>query len=331
MKRIVDENFGTDEYPEQTTKDQLKKSAEECGLEHWGQLKLLMSEIEFLTPFTDAARHSDNYSCVVIYAGAAPGIHIPILRDLFPKFRYILIDPSYSIIENGQYENIEVMKRKMDNKLAIELERRYSGRILFISDIRTPPRDEEDHIQHQLRIQTDMHSQRAWYKHLHPECSMFKFRLPWTTEIFESTTKYLEGNIHLQVYGPFFSHESRLIVGKGAASKKYDNTLYEKNMAYFNLNMRILQTIEGRNYDRMASKEIIEKYLSRQSRVDKNPATKYIQNYKRRGTMDEIVGGIFIGIYRHLDTLCKQHIPHISQKWSSHYYSSNGPSASPSH
>ncbi len=39
---------------------------------HWGQLKLLLSEIEFLTPYYEC-----NY--LVVYAGAAPGVHVPIL------------------------------------------------------------------------------------------------------------------------------------------------------------------------------------------------------------------------------------------------------------
>jgi hypothetical protein len=51
-----------------------------------GQRKLLLSEIEFLTLF---ARPGD----VVVYAGAAPGYHIPYLLDLFPFIKMVLVDP----------------------------------------------------------------------------------------------------------------------------------------------------------------------------------------------------------------------------------------------
>lgn len=54
---------------------------------HWGQNKLLMSEIEFLTD------HSQGYD-LVIYAGAAPGTHTNYLSKLFPKVTFLLIDPS---------------------------------------------------------------------------------------------------------------------------------------------------------------------------------------------------------------------------------------------
>lgn len=54
---------------------------------HWGQRKLLMSEIEYLT------LHGDKAS-LIVYAGAAPGTHIAILSEMFPQHRFILVDPA---------------------------------------------------------------------------------------------------------------------------------------------------------------------------------------------------------------------------------------------
>jgi len=54
---------------------------------HWGQRKLLLSEIEFLTHYSDL-------STLVVYAGAAPGSHITMLADMFPKHNFILYDPN---------------------------------------------------------------------------------------------------------------------------------------------------------------------------------------------------------------------------------------------
>lgn len=46
---------------------------------HWGQMKLLLGEIEFLTPYM----HIQNL-CVV-YVGSAPGHHLKVLVDLMPE------------------------------------------------------------------------------------------------------------------------------------------------------------------------------------------------------------------------------------------------------
>jgi hypothetical protein len=53
---------------------------------HVGQLKLAMSEIQFLTGVKGP--------CYVVYAGSAPSNKIPILCELFPAVTWILIDPN---------------------------------------------------------------------------------------------------------------------------------------------------------------------------------------------------------------------------------------------
>lgn len=49
------------------------------------QRKLLMSDILFLTNYGEQ-------SDIVVYVGAAPGLHIPFLSSLFPTHTFILID-----------------------------------------------------------------------------------------------------------------------------------------------------------------------------------------------------------------------------------------------
>lgn len=46
---------------------------------HWGQLKLLLGEIEFLTPYMGVE------DLCVVYMGSAPGHHIKVLVDMMPK------------------------------------------------------------------------------------------------------------------------------------------------------------------------------------------------------------------------------------------------------
>src|SRR5688572_5255739 len=65
-----------------------KTAGEKKTVIHWGQRKLLLSEIEFLT------WHA-FHGCAVVYAGAAPGTHIPYLCKLFPWVqKWILYDPT---------------------------------------------------------------------------------------------------------------------------------------------------------------------------------------------------------------------------------------------
>ena len=58
---------------------------------HWGQLKLLVGELEFFAPYMDAPE------VTVVYAGASPGHHLPVLMDLLPKtWKWLLYDQNPS-------------------------------------------------------------------------------------------------------------------------------------------------------------------------------------------------------------------------------------------
>ena len=66
-----------------------RRADEEKTAIHWGQRKLLMSEIEFLLSTLPKSQQ-----CVVVYAGAAPGTHVRILADMFPSHLFVLVDPA---------------------------------------------------------------------------------------------------------------------------------------------------------------------------------------------------------------------------------------------
>jgi hypothetical protein len=51
----------------------------ESSVLHWGQMKLLLGEIEFLTPYLDVE------NLCVAYMGSAPGHHLKVLVDLMPR------------------------------------------------------------------------------------------------------------------------------------------------------------------------------------------------------------------------------------------------------
>lgn len=198
---------------------------------HWGQMKLLISEIEFLTPF-----YGDHFH--VVYAGAAPGIHMPILAEMFPTMSFTLVDPAPSMIATGDYPTITVMRTYMTNELAQTFKNSHGSNLLLISDIRIGSDDaNETHTAMQTRIHRDMELQRGWIDVMQPQSSMLKFRLPWN--LGNGKTMYPLGTVLLPVYGKVLTHEARLVVDRGAQDHAYDNSLYEGQMAYFNRVLRI--------------------------------------------------------------------------------------------
>jgi hypothetical protein len=201
---------------------------------HWGQLKLLLSEIEFLTPYQGNIVHN------VIYAGASPGIHIPILAKMFPKFIFTLVDPQPSMIEEGndKYKKIFVIQNYMTEGLS-ESFRLHKDNILFISDVRVgaDKTRKETPQEMQRRIHNDMIAQQKWLRIMNPVSSMLKFRLPWDLHK-KKITEYSRGKIYFPVFGKRLTHEARLVVERGAGLTRYDNGLYEGQMACFNQFLR---------------------------------------------------------------------------------------------
>ena len=69
---------------------------------HNGQRKLMLSEIQHLTHHLD----SKNEEAIVFYAGSAPGNKAYIISQLFPKVKFIFIDPNeVRIYVNGQHDD----------------------------------------------------------------------------------------------------------------------------------------------------------------------------------------------------------------------------------
>jgi hypothetical protein len=82
-----------------------RRKGEDKTTVHFGQRKLLVSEIEFLT-IVFQNLEADNKKVVLIYAGAASGQHIPTLAEAFPFIEYLLIRL-----------NLKLMKRVLKVKL----------------------------------------------------------------------------------------------------------------------------------------------------------------------------------------------------------------------
>jgi hypothetical protein len=247
---------------------------------HWGQRKLLMSEIEFLTNYGEPGR-------IVLYVGAAPGTHINYLSDLFPDLKFVLVDPREFRVQTS--ERIEIIQDFFTDELAYEF--RGLG-VLFISDIRTASWQEMSQEDVENYVEKDNIAQMRWHGIMRPLRSMLKFRLPWTIE--GASRKYLDGDIYLPVWGPPTTTETRLVprrcpihVMQEAAEERkqgikvkddnptswcdlkiYDCLKYQEQMFYFNTVTRVTfynHDVKGDGidhcYDCRAEIHILQKYL----------------------------------------------------------------------
>jgi hypothetical protein len=190
---------------------------------HWGQRKLLMSEIEFLSMY---ARPGD----VVLYVGAAPGTHTPVLIDLFPQLSFVLVDPAPFSAKLREGERVRLRQENFGDAVAQE----YAGlseRLLFLSDVRScdPSLMENETVE--AHVQQDMQAQMRWHTTMRPRRSMLKFRLPWKP----GNSEYLDGQVFLPVWGPITTTEARLITPEhSTATRVYDHSEYEQQMFFFN-------------------------------------------------------------------------------------------------
>lgn len=242
--KYVQEAFGeanrilNDDYPS-NVEYKPKEKEDDLTVVHNGRRQLLLNEIEFLTLALKSLKEKHGSveelkkkKFVVIYAGAAVGLHLKMLSQFFPFMKFILYDKKRFSLSYGdkKYEKfIEIKKEYLNAELANSLRNEYKDEDnwirLFISDIRRT-NDTEPQIEEDTDLQADIH--RA----LQPFKSYLKFRLPYPNHKKEKT--YLDGTIYFLAYGNRSTTETRLLVDRDAKEKVYDCTKYENQLFYFN-------------------------------------------------------------------------------------------------
>lgn len=253
---IINRNSQKEKYRQRTGEE--KKSV------HWGQRKLLLSEIEFFTLYWNR-NEIPNPLCV--YAGAAPGTHISLLSLLFPEFKFHLYDPrNFNIQPN---DKISIFNEYFTNEVAL----RYAGRndVFFVSDIRTSsqfdlqkeffieyginefneygdPIGDEDiitrartdaQVKNEDQIWGDHLMQQEWVVLMNPEHAYLKFRLPYALGGINRILEYLNGVVYWQMWQPATSTETRLKPIRGV-NGQYEVTQwsildYEEYCFYHNI------------------------------------------------------------------------------------------------
>jgi len=223
---------------------------------HWGQRKLLMSEIEFFTNYYDDYDQGEKY---VLYIGSADGYHINYLMDMFPELKFLLFDKRKTFVTK---KNAQIFERYFTDADA----QKYKNMNLFmICDIRNLDVAEYKKNIHELDklIVNDMNMQKHWFHIINPKKALLKFRLPYTMP----TIKYLSGDIYIQLWAKNASTETRLVPNTNEIT--YDAKKYEEQMFYFNNVIRraTYNNTEynciGNNYDCITEAAIIKNYLNR--------------------------------------------------------------------
>lgn len=223
VNRILDLNTENKGIPYHSRKHEPKTVL------HWGQLKLMLSEIEFLTVHAPIS----GGDVVLVYPGSAGGHHIPFMSKLFPNVKFILYDPlPYAIKPDNK---IEIYNEYFtDESAAIIKAKLRNAKLLLVSDIRSNEVKDQTHEEVEKTVKFDQALQMSWYDILQPDAAMFKFRLPWDN----TKTTYLEGKIYLPIFGPKTTTETRLWIGKDAKKVEYDNMKYENLCFEFNIKQR---------------------------------------------------------------------------------------------
>lgn len=222
---------------------------------HWGQRKLFICELEFLTKYYE--RFQEIGGKDVLYIGAASGIHIPYLVKLFPNLHWILYDPSPFDKNLYKYSEVEIHNDFFtENDISLYK----TKKTLLISDIRDPELSKmEEEEEQNTAIMDDMTLQRKIYEEVKPFRALLKFRLSWTPGI----TNYLDGQLFIQPWAGNHSTETRLV--PNGKYKDYDNTKYEEQMYYHNTVTRKMSYPKKSDcycncYDCYAEYRIIESY-----------------------------------------------------------------------
>ena len=239
---------------------------------HFGQRKLLVSEIEFLTIVCNEFKRDSASKFVVVYAGAAPGHHTPTLMNMFPFMEYVLVDPADFKLDEAKLKykcKYTIKQEFFTDEMASQLRKDYRDyEILFISDIRTANYRVLTDKDTEIKVEQDMIDQMNWYRILEPLKAMLKFRLPYVDRSGKTELEYLKGDIYFQVWEGCTSSETRLVVGKNAGMQVYDCVKYEDQLFRFNTVERVLcyaHDIEARGidhcYDCRAEIHILEEYL----------------------------------------------------------------------
>lgn len=218
------------------------------GTIHSGQRKLLIALLDALVDHVPAGSPA-----VVVYVGAAPGVNIGFVADLFPTVRFDLFDPNpfdARLVAKAaaEPERIQLFSQYFtDEDTARYAAAALAEPIIFISDIRGG--DGVNDIR-QMSPETsnryvddDMRMQERWVRKIRPAAFSLKFRLPYPAPGKDAAPyPYLGGRIRIQSWPGSASSETRLVgTAADAAAPPVDYNVrdYEDRCFFHNFVTRV--------------------------------------------------------------------------------------------
>lgn len=195
---------------------------------HFGQRKLLLSEIEFLSSLL---QRGPLKPLLVVYAGAANGSHLPKMFQLFPAagccpVKYILVDPApfCRLVQEEAKRGcegsvLELIEGYCTPELCQRIRSIYGAEysLAFISDIRSgaPSRTQTNQEASEIVLRDNL-LQAQCCESLAPQAAMLKFHPPYPPTSPEDTSPqkilYYSGHLLWGVWAPRSSTEVRLVV-----------------------------------------------------------------------------------------------------------------------
>jgi hypothetical protein len=201
---------------------------------HLGQRKLMLSEMQLLNKYYKL--YPIDSVITIISVGSAGGHHLIQLNNMYPKIKWILIDPApFDKRLLNRPETYRIINKLFTDDICDQLKKELKDKnFLFISDIR---RDEKDF---EAGVIRDMQLQYDWVKKLLPLFSLLKFRMNYKMKK-EDTLSYLNGDLLYGIWATPISGETRLLVKQDDINKEdkiYNFNDYEEIMFYHNKNER---------------------------------------------------------------------------------------------
>lgn len=219
---------------------------------HYGQLKLLLSEMYLLSKHRDLLPKS----YVLIYVGSSPGYHIPFLVDCLPEIshchcydqantplrdndrftlhrHYFTDEDAYRHSEMGEdIVLISDIRSEDHDVVKTRVEERMRG-----MDPKVIKKEAEDEMERS--IWDNMQSQQRWMHIMRPLLSLLKFRLPWkNVDDFAVNDEilYNDGELTFQPFMTQRGTETKLLVKQEEVGtmRLYNLKHYEEVCAHHN-------------------------------------------------------------------------------------------------
>jgi hypothetical protein len=214
-------------------------------IKYQGQIKLLLSEIEFfsiieinkLTPIT------------IVYAGCSPFTHGIKLLEFYKTFdiKWILIDPRPIDVRYKKFKKSIFIKGYLTEDLCKEIIKNNSN-IILISDIRSS----DNRAVSSTDIYNDQELNNVFVKILKPIYSLLKFRYPFP-DVYLDIMIPVPNKCYLQAFSKLDSTESRMLINnksKLSKSNLEDSIEYEQKFSYYTTHIKRFKII-NKDYENM--------------------------------------------------------------------------------